>query len=187
MVSYFIMKKICKKEKEGEEKVKEIINLKIRSIQIEFVILVLINLGIILSVHFFFGTTDTSKMIIAIVLWGTIIYTIFTLPYMELWKFFFKYKMNLYQYLYAEVKHEVKEEYSALNIVEITMANYCKDMNHIVFTITERSYRKVKKTLVFFTFILSIIYFLYIELRSSFIEKGFDLTFIDLIMIPFTN
>ncbi len=186
MLSRYVMEKIGEQEREAVEKVKEKIDLLIREIRIEFVIIVLINMSVLLIIPLLFGLTNVSKIIISITIWTTLIYTFATLPYTSLYQFVFRYSMNFYQFLYAEVKKEVFEEYEKLNNLEkIVNKQFGKSKNHIVFSITEDAYDDVKKTLRLFIIVIIFAYVIYQYLREKLIEIYLHSSFFDLLLFSF--
>ena len=185
MISKYVMGKINTKEVEGVKEVQNKIDNTIKSIKIKFTITVFLILFIIILASLVFSPF-VAKTIIAISIWFSILYTLITLPYKDIFLFIFKYKINFYQFLYVKVKEKVFNEYNELDLYEKVANNqFGKDKYHIVHSITSKAYYEVKKTLLYASVILSIAYIIFIYFRNSMIDINQHINFFDLLIFNF--
>ena len=185
MLSKYILKKINIEEAKGVAKVQNDINKTLKRIKIEFITIVSLNLLIVLLASLLF-IPFIAKIIISISIWCTLLYTLATLPYKDIFTFVVKFKMNFYHFLYFKIKQEVFNEFKRLKLhKKLLNDKFGKDKHHIVHSITEKAYYKAKQTLIFAITVFCIGYIVFYYIRLYIIDTNLHITLLNLLIFNF--
>jgi len=190
MIEQFVKKAIYKEEEKGIEEILSELKSYMRHVKQEFSIIVFVNFFVIICTPLLFESENIVKIIIAIVLWGTIFFTVITAPWELILKGIFTDKLNLkrtvYQEIYKEVNNRATTEYDGINFVSKYVNDWKgKDIRHIAYSISEKAIPIVMKTVWYFIVVCLIIYILYILVRNLLIDKMINVSIIDILWYPF--